>query len=215
MKKIKNIKAMIKAVQVAPESQQSPMQLDYLELNNSDNDNIVIIGNNDYIPFTTRFNECLYNSIDTIASDAPAARELFGSIDNMINYYSLEKNNGRRYSNKEKHDLITALTEYYNGSIDIEECYCVLLSLIYSARFDYKHIYGSVQREYNTIYYNADIYSANDLYCFESDYFNTGSEYIISGCSIYCYGYKDEMIKKELSAATGINTDNIILDSYF
>ena len=99
-----------------------------------------------------------------------------------------------------------------------------VLSIVTGEKWGYKQISGCCQRDWNYIYYPVRHWTKETLNLFEIMYFNTGTEWIIHdeeteperpedirGYSIYCVGWNDGLIKKEIADATDANIDEVTL----
>ena len=100
---------------------------------------------------------------------------------------------------------------------------CKALELISGEKWGNSTIRGCCQGDWQEVIYPA-IYGREWLECFEMEYFNTGSEWIIhdedtapetpeavSGYSIYCYGWNNDLIRAEIAEAVGANPEEVIL----
>lgn len=101
------------------------------------------------------------------------------------------------------------------------------LQLITGHKWDTTTIKGCCQSDWQTVYYDVEKWSREELDHFETMYFNTGSEWVIhdeetepespediSGYSVYCISWNDEGIKKELAEAAGVEPEEIIMYAY-
>lgn len=103
---------------------------------------------------------------------------------------------------------------------------CDALELISGEMWEYSTIRGCCQGDWQEVIYPA-IYGERWLKYFETEYFNTGSEWIvhdedtapespedISGYSVYCYGWNNEQIRAEIAEAVGGSAEDIVLYSF-
>lgn len=103
---------------------------------------------------------------------------------------------------------------------------CDALELISGEMWEYSTIRGCCQGDWQEVIYPA-LYGHRWLKYFEMEYFNTGSEWIIhdedaapetpediSGYSIYCYGWNNDLIRAEIAEAIGEKPENITLYSF-
>ena len=89
------------------------------------------------------------------------------------------------------------------------------LHLVTGKRFKTRIIRGCSQSDWQQIYYPVDMYDNATLDILETDYFNTGTEWIIDpdgdAFSVYCYGWNPDQIRGEIADATGCNAQDVIL----
>lgn len=82
---------------------------------------------------------------------------------------------------------------------------CEILTIVTGSQWGWTTLRGSVQREWNTFYYDTTIWSQEDIKRLEIEYFNLGTEYECSYHEdmrnsdwIYCHGSNWEENKKEI-----------------
>ncbi len=99
-----------------------------------------------------------------------------------------------------------------------EDAACELLNKIEGGNWQHEMITGSVQREWNILFYDAAFYTESDIKRFESAYFGLGSEWDLyyeddedEITSIYCAGIDGDIIRKEIAEMTGEPIENIVL----
>ena len=134
----------------------------------------------------------------------------------------------KKYSTREIHQLVKLIMEYDGDDNDV----CAVLSIVTGRPWESGQITGCVQGDWQNVIYPEDVYSRKDLEYLETDYFNTGSEWMIhdedsipdeeaegddiSGFCTYVYSWRDEDIAKELlSAACADENDSVIMWSYY
>lgn len=216
----------IYAKQVPPEYQESPLFL-------GDEfwpDNIILDGNRDYNAHTTP----LYDRIVSAYEDA--AREIenidlkngyaaYNNATEAINdYFPPLEYRGKPYNTRDIHRIREALRLYgtrkhYNGEYILE-----MLEAITAETWHTGTIRGCCQGDWQTIYYPVKAWSTEAITIFETEYFNTGSEWIIhdentdpdgpediTGFSVYCHGWNTEDIKREIIDAYGATDAEVIL----
>ena len=148
----------------------------------------------------------------------------YTTVTEAINDY-LYREDGKKYSCKDIHDLRKLVDEYstcYNS--EENDIICKVLSLVTRKEYDYASISGCCQGDWNEVFYPVDEYSRDDISTFEAYYFNTGSEWIIhdgddipesaddiDGYSMYCVTYD---VQKEIAAAEGVNPEDVVLYEY-
>lgn len=110
-----------------------------------------------------------------------------------------------------------------------ESIICEVLEVVTGKSWSYRMIRGCCQGDWQKILYPSDEWTSESLEVFETEYFNTGSEWIvhdedtepenpddISGYSVYCIGWNDDKIKAEiLEAAGGSSEDEVILYKFY
>lgn len=180
----------IKAYQVAPEYQESPLLL-FEEVP----EGLEIYGNRDYIRRTSEtFDEVLecldYGDLSDLESKltgCDAAR-----IDNLCDQY------GTRGAN--------------NKAIIAEA-----LSIVTGKKWEYKQISGCCQSDWNYIYYRPDEWTEKALECFEVEYFNTGDDWRIEDeegddlGSVYTHEWDDDEQRREIAENIGVDPGDVTL----
>lgn len=131
-----------------------------------------------------------------------------------INDY-LPPENGGRYSTNAIHALKNYVIDFSSCPCSREyEILCKVLSIVTGKKWDHRMISGCCQGDWNYIFYPVDEWTREQIEVFETEYFNTGTEWIvhdedadpespeeISGFSIYCVSWNTEGIKKEIAGA--------------
>lgn len=180
----------IKAHQVAPEYQESPLSLldECLE-------GLEIYGNRDYIRRTSatfdEVLECLdygdFKDFESKLTGYDAAR-----IDDLCDEYGTRKANDQRI---------------------IAEA----LSIVTGQKWEYKQISGSCQSDWNYIYYRPNEWTPKALEYFEIEYFNIGDEWHIEDeegddlGSVYTHEWDDDEQKREIAENIGVDPDEVTL----
>ena len=191
--------------------------------------NITVFGNNDLYERKTAVFERVYNALRSgdVAEAIENAGEEYSWYKNAteaINDY-LYREDGKKYSCKDIHDVKALIEEYSNCRCSEENgIICKVLSIVTRQDYDYTTIRGYCQGDWNEVFYPTNEYSIEDIRTFEAYYFNTGSEWIIhdsdsipenaediEGYSIYCVTYD---IQKEIAEAEGVSPDDVILYEY-
>lgn len=215
----------IYAKQINPAYQESPLFYDDIFPND-----IAVCGNREYIEHCPE----VFNLVYSVLSEGELA-ELLENKNGWKNWYKNiteaitdylppEK---EKYSTKDIGALKRLVLQYAEcPSREENSILCAVLSIVTGRKWDYKMICGCVQSEWNYIYYPVDEWSKAALEAFETEYFNTGSEWIvdegdfnpdednieeISGYSVYCVSWNDEGIKKEIADSVGVDIDDVIL----
>lgn len=108
-----------------------------------------------------------------------------------------------------------------------EETIIAALELLTGHKWKSGIIRGSCQGDWQGVYYRADTWSRDSLTAFETEYFNTGTEWIvhdeetepetpeeISGFSMYCTEWREEDIAAAIAEAAGGKPEDVILYAY-
>ena len=205
----------IYAKQVSPEYQESPLFLgdEFFP------DNIAVFGNRDYKErcpdFINKVWEVLrQGELADVLENVKEWADWYKNATEATNDY-LPPEHGGRYST----NAIHALKNYV---IDFSSCPCSreyeilrkVLSIVTGKKWDHRMISGCCQSDWNYIFYPVDKWTREQIGVFETEYFNTGTEWIvhdedtdpespeeISGFSIYCVSWNTEGIKKEIAGA--------------
>lgn len=178
----------IKAYQVAPEYQESPLSLfdDCLE-------GLEIYGNRDYIRRTSEtFDEVLECLDYGDFSDLEFPRCRAERLDELCNKYG---------------------TQGANNEAIIAEA----LSIVTGQEWEYRQISGSCQSDWNYIYYRPDEWKEKALEYLEIEYFNTGDEWRIEDeegddlGSGYTHEWNDDERRREIAENIGVDPDDVTL----
>ena len=180
---------------------------------------------------------CRQTEVFTRVYDALNSGNLAYYLDNIDNYYTpyttvteaindyLYREDGKKYSCKDIHDLRKLVDEYSTCHSSKEnDIICKVLSIVTRQDYDYTSIRGYCQGDWNEVFYPVDEYSNDDIRTFEAYYFNTGSEWIIhdgndipesaediDGYSMYCVTYDAQ---KEIAESEGVNPEDVVLYEY-
>lgn len=219
----------IYAKQVPPEYQESPLFL----WAGCFPEDIAVYGNRDYNTHLPPVFERVYNALES--GDLLEAWEDIN--DNGHGYYynwasalvMLVPKDGRNpYTREErKHkwpDIARRYAEASRGSFEEDQALCDALELATGEAWETATIRGNCQGEWQLVCYPVKNWSREALDAFETEYFNTGSEWIIhdgntepdgpegiDGFSCYCHGWRTEDIKKEIAEAYGAIDADVIL----
>lgn len=214
----------IYAKQVNPEYQESPLFNDeYFH------DNIAVFGNCDFQEHIPDNVQCVINALKN--------GELSSALENIGSEYSWYKNateaindfipreNGKRYSTHAVHKLKNLIDEWDTCTSSEEpRVICCILDIVTDMEWDWCEINGSCQGDWNMVYYPANKWTIEALDAFECEYFNTGSEWIVSeeheepedpddiyGYSVYVHGYDAKSIKEEIAQYEGVKAEDVVL----
>lgn len=209
--------------QVSPEWQESPLFID-----GCFPDNIAVCGNRDFKEHKPE----IFEKVETVLEQGELA-EVLENIKEWKEYYSnvtqaisdyLPPVNGR-YSTNSIHALKRLVSEYSTCSRSEEDiAMCRILSIVTGREWDYRTIRGSMQSEWNYVYYPVEEWSKTAIDVFEIEYFNEGTEWLVhdgdnipenpgefSGYTIYCTSWGEEGIREEMSEMTGESPKNIVM----
>lgn len=199
----------IYAKQVPPEYQESPLEFgDWPE-------NVFIFGNRRFTDRAGRLEDI-----------KQALEEISDICDGLSCYNKLSdvfpaRDDGREYTRAERLQLVRLAknyTEYSNSSSDEQEILCDVLEFITGQKYENATIRGCCQGDWQDVIYPAE-YGREWLDHFESEYFNTGSEWRISendpdgdDCYyFYSHSWNDDGTREEIAAAAGVNPGDVIL----
>ena len=118
---------------------------------------------------------------------------------------------GNRWLNSHTTPEFDAIYDRFDGEKRILRA----LHLVTGKRYEKRTIRGSCQSDWQDIYYPADDYTRDMLYILETEYFNTGSEWIVDpdgeNVSVYAHSWNNDGIRAELADAIGTTPENITL----
>ena len=100
---------------------------------------------------------------------------------------------------------------------------CMGLTLMLGKEYDYKTLRGPCQSDWIYFIYPTDLYNDEAVRCLETEFFNTGEEWIVhdedtvpecaedvQGYSIYVY----DNTRKEIAEAEGVAPEDVVLWKY-
>lgn len=220
----------IYARQVPPEYQESPL----FSLPECFPDDIAVYGNrrfHDHMPevfkrvYRALYSGELLEAWEDVNYDG--GRYYSGWIETLQALVPPEKCRGSYTREERKHkwpDVITRYNEARPGSWEEDQALCDALELATGEAWETGTIQGSCQGDWQNVCYPVNNWSRGSLETFETEYFNTGSEWIvhdtdtepegpedIEGFSCYCHGWRTEDIKKEIMDAYGESDAEVIL----
>lgn len=225
---LKGVYIMIYAKQIAPEFQESPLFLD----EESFPENIAVCGNDRLIAHTPAVFDRVYNALRdgdlcSYLEELEAGEDCYykNATAAIMDFLEPEK---PRYSTRDIHalkELVKAFSEC--PSAEENGILCRVLSVVTGKEWDWQTIRGCCQGDWNEAFYPVDLWSREALNAFETEYFNTGSEWIIhdeekapespediNGYSVYCVAYDEEGIKKEIANIAGVQPDEVQLYTF-
>ena len=140
----------------------------------------------------------------------------------------LPPDSGNRYSTKAIHELKALVVQFSTcHSREENRILCAVLSIVTGQIWEWGIIRGCCQSDWQEIFYPAAEWNKEAITAFETEYFNTGTEWIIhdedtepespgeiSGYSVYCVGWNEDQIRKELADASGEAPENIVMYAF-
>lgn len=219
------------AKQVAPEYQKSP-----LLLFNEWPEDMAICGNSDFNSHCpevfTRVYKALQDgelneALSNLESGAGYYSEFYKNATEAIN--NLLYPEKASYSTRDIHTIKMLVAEYSTcRSCDENRILCEALSVVTGQRWECSTIRGCCQSDWQEVFYIADNWSREALSTFETEYFNTGSEWIIhdgdnlpespediEGYAIYCYSWDEDDIAQEIANYAGCSPEDVELWSFY
>lgn len=214
----------IYAKQVPPEYQESPLFYgDFPE-------NIIVTGNRDYnshtIPVYDRILDCYDEAAEYLEELQRCKKDAtYRNVTEIINdYFPALEYREKPYNTRDIHRIREALRlyesrKYYEGDYILD-----MLEAITGEAWSETTIRGCCQGDWQTVIYPVKSWNCESLEIFETEYFNTGSEWIvhdgnadpdgpedIDGYSVYCHAWRTEDIKREIAEAHGAADAEVIL----
>lgn len=178
----------IKAYQVAPEHQESPLLVDEMpELG------MEICGNTDYRRHTSA---------------------IFDKVLECLEYGDFSDFEFTGYKAERLEELCN---KYGTRGADDEGIIAEALSIATGQKWKYKQISGCCQSDWNYIYYRPEEWTEKALEYFEIEYFNTGEEWRIEDeegddmGSVYTHEWNDDEKKREIAENIGVDPDEVTL----
>lgn len=231
------------ARQVPPEYQESPLMLDGIWP-----DGMIVCGNDRMTEHTTPEFDLLLRSFGEMAGvwesanfvfhyDHEAFRfdkikkpkpELDGepySLRELLRDYGFSRPDGKPWTTKQRH----AWRELLESDAYAEDDSIILpaLELMTGHEWESATIRGCCQGDWQDVLYRTDLWSRESLDCFEAEYFNTGTEWMIhdedtepesaediTGYSMYCYGWSPDTIRREIANVAGCSPEDVVLYEY-
>ena len=215
----------IYAKQVPPEYQESPLFYD-----GSWPDNVYVFGNSHFNTHAERLEEiraALQELADLWEDLTSGTPQYYNSWIETLNDILPPDNARGEYTRAERLELakLAAQFEWCSSSVE-NSILCRVLELITGQEWTAGTIRGCCQGDWQEIIYPAE-YGREWLRAFETEYFNTGTEWIIhdedftpgdpseiSGYSVYCLGWNNDLIRAEIAEYSGARPEDIILYSF-
>lgn len=218
----------IYARQVSPEYQESPL---FIMGEEFFPDNINVYGNRDYNDHCTENFTKVWNALNNgelldawedmndggncwYNSWTEALEDLMPPVDRAA------------YTRDERKNKIPNLLKRFNECKKWEEesILCEVLEVVTGKSWSYSTIRGCCQGDWQKVVYPSDEWTSESLDAFETEYFNTGSEWIIhnedgepenpediDGVSMYCHGWNEDQIRAEILSEFGKEGDEVVL----
>lgn len=223
----------IYARQIAPEYQESPLLLD----KEFWSEGIILDGNRHYNSHTIPAYDQIVRYFDEMAGEwendgcyytyedgkpIMHKRKRECTIAEYLREYGFRREDGKIWTTKQRHEWRLLIEG--DQAADSDEVILAALRLITGHKWDTTTIRGCCQGDWQNVYFDAEKWSHEELDYFETEYFNTGSEWIIhngerkpknpgdiEGYSIYCHGWNEDQIKQEIAEAEGGKAKEVVL----
>lgn len=216
----------IYAKQISPEHQESPLFWDIWP------ENVICDGNRSFKRHTTDLYDRILDAYDEAAyyyqelGNHPRSSDYKNLTDLVNDFFPPSEYRGRNYSTQNLHKIRRALELYETRGYYQGEHIPAMLEGITGKAWSTATIRGCCQGDWQDIIYPAE-YGPEWLKCFEAEYFNTGTEWSVHddetppdgpenifGVSIYCHGWSDDEIKKEIAESFGGTAENVVLYTF-
>lgn len=212
----------IYARQVPPEEQQSPLNF-YGEFDGYELYGAEIYGNRHYKRNTTTLFDSIPEALDGLCwewEEMHAGRQETRDFNTWADALAdLVPPEGRTaYTRQErKKDWPAVVLAYHNADYITPEIYAAALSLITGQEWDCCTLRGCCQGDWQNCIYRVDLWDGPALERLEAEYFNTGTEWTFEEeteggcCSVYCYEWSDDGIRREIADAAGVAPEAVTL----
>lgn len=205
----------IYAQQVPPEYQESPLFMeDWPE-------NVYVFGNRHYNQHAERLEEIrrgLEELADAWEEMNDGGHSFYSCWREALNDLLPPDDARSEYTRAERLELakLAAQFEWCSSSAE-NDILCAVLELITGRAWEYGTLRGCCQGDWQEIIYPAE-YGREWLKTFETEYFNTGTEWIVDtdgyAFSIYTTEWRDDDIRARIADAAGVSVDNVVLIDY-
>lgn len=208
------MKNKIIAKQVPPEYQESPLFLgnEFLP------DNIILDGNRSYNSHTTPLYDRIMQSYDDAAREIESldTRDGYASYNTateVINdFFPALEYREKAYNTRDIHAIREALRMYGTSSYYNGRYITAMLDAITGGDWKNGTICGACQGDWQHVIYNSNDWSRADLDILETEYFNTGSEWIINDdYSVYTHAWSNDGTRAEIASAAGVDPADVVL----
>lgn len=203
------------ARQIDPVYQKSPMMI--FKDEDCYNEGIYIYGNRFMYAMGDKLVKDVVERLKEVAYDS---QNYYDSVEETLESYDWNKTNGEAWTAQE----LSRWTELFENTKDNEQNYIAALQLLTGHEWAYITIAGNCQGDWQDVLYDTELYDKKDIKIIETEYFNTGSEWIIhdsneepgnpddiAGYCFYAHAWDIDDIKAEIAKETEIAVENIVL----
>lgn len=200
------------AKQIPPEYQESPLfyGAEFWP------ENVFVFGNRDFNQHAETV-EALKTALENIANVYDDMQHGGAWTDDLLYaiHCELPDEYRREFTRQERLQIVELANAYTAAdSGDENNVLCNALELFTGKTWSTGTIRGCCQGDWQNIIYPAE-YGPNWLEEFETEYFNTGTEWAVDpdgdNVHVYAHGWRDAEIRAELADAVGVAADNITL----
>ena len=206
------------ARQVPWEWQESPWDDEQLKI-----DKAALYGNRSYGRYVFDEFEQVVKALEEMDWEDVGTARLYSTEQEMLLDYVPPV--GRDSYTDEEIEAWKFACQMYNPNYGRNEQWgiCMGLTLMLGKEYDYKTLRGSCQSDWIYFIYPADLYDDEAVRCLETEFFNTGEEWIVhdeetvpecaedvQGYSIYVY----DNTRKEIAEAEGVDPEDVVLWEY-
>lgn len=215
------------ARQINPSYQESPLMIfdEWPE-------DLIVTGNRDYQSHTIFEYNRIKEYFDDMASEWNQ-NGMYGSekysLKEVLHDYGFERNDGKPWTTKQRHEWKLLMeSEHYDSRDD--EIILKALKLLTGAEWKTTTIRGCCQGDWQNVYYRVDRWNKESLEAFETEYFNTGSEWMIhdptladgigevpetpediNGFCGYCHAWDEDGIREEIANMADCNPEDVVM----
>ena len=206
------------ARQVPWEWQESPWDDEQLKT-----DKAALYGNRSYRRYVFDEFEQVVKALEEMDWDDVGTARLYSTEQEMLLDYVPPV--GRGSYTDEEIEAWKFACQMYNPNYGRNEQWgiCMGLTLMLGKEYDYKTLRGSCQSDWIYFIYPTDLYDDEAVRCLETEFFNTGEEWIVhdedtvpecaedvQGYSFYVY----DNTRKEIAEAEGVDPEDVVLWGY-
>ena len=210
------------ARQIAPECQESPLFYDEI-----DTDYINITGNRSYNEHVSLLFENVrdvleHGTIENEWHDIQHGESCYDTWADVLNDIIPPQGRGE-YTRAERLRIPEIASDYYYGLGD-NQCICDLLEIVTGKEWECRILRGCCQGDWVYAFFPADAWTLETPKAFETEYFNTGTEWEIhdgeeapedpadiSGYSVYCVSWNEAGQRQEIADAIGCDPSDVIM----
>ena len=206
------------ARQVPWEWQESPWDDEQLKI-----DKAALYGNRSYGRYVFDEFEQVVKALEEMDWEDVGTARLYSTEQEMLLDYVPPV--GRYSYTDEEIEAWKFACQLYNPDYDCNEQrdICMGLTLMMGKGYDYKTLRGSCQSDWICFIYPTDLYDDEAVRCLETEFFNTGEEWIVhdedtvpdcpeavNGYTMYVY----DDARKEIAAEAGVAPEDVVLWKY-